>query len=206
LGKIIKGGVHMVRGRRKKLTIDIKDEIIRIWNRRKDMSAKEIQDELRVYLTNSIRKTNSNLDLKDTTGCIASRLPGTSAIEKYMKTIYSQKSKIPLDQPWSIGNGFKYNIPSDVARVIIDSMATFKEPPLKLTVREARWYAYLFPIALPILQKVYQERDELLLKLNMIVQRYASEEKIFESQKKEGEFDTSELDDHYLIVGDWPTY
>jgi hypothetical protein len=50
----------------------------------------------------------------------------------------------PLDRPWTIGLSMKYNIPAEIVPMLLDIKESEKQYYI-LTIRKARWIAYLYP-------------------------------------------------------------
>lgn len=60
----------------------------------------------------------------------------------------------PLDQPWSIGACEKYGIPADMIPVLIQIQQFAQRiPRVKITIRQARWFARLYPTVQKMMTK-----------------------------------------------------
>jgi hypothetical protein len=116
------------------------------------------------------------------------------------RLISEARNKQPseLDQPWSIGANAQYNIPPDIIPVLIRLQRFRRTNQRKggwgeLTIREARWFARLYPVAEPIGNKTLIDDNGRLWLLSLIVSCYVQRERISE-QMNEQYPNTSELD------------
>ena len=124
------------------------------------------------------------------------------------KMISEARNQLPseLDQPWSIGACAQYNIPPDIIPVLI-SLQKLKAPGEgdgvlgKITVREARWVARLFPVAEPLVNKTFVDDESRLWWLSVIVSSYVQRERVSE-QMNEQYPNTSDLDGLYFANED----
>ncbi len=111
-----------------------------------------------------------------------------------------------LDQPWSIGACTQYNIPPDIISVLIRlqklKASRDKEGLLgEITIREAQWVTRLYPVAEPLINKAFGEREGRLRLLSLIVSCYVQKERVSE-QMNEQYPNTSELDRIYFANED----
>jgi hypothetical protein len=111
-----------------------------------------------------------------------------------------------LDQPWSIGACGSYNIPPDIIPVLIRlqklKASGDKECLLgEITIREAQWVTRLYPVAEPLINKAFGEREGRLRLLSLIVSCYVQRERV-SKQMNEQYPNTSELDRIYFANED----
>jgi len=125
-----------------------------------------------------------------------------------VKMISEARNKQPseLDQPWSIGACDEYNIPPDIIPILI-SLQKLKDKDQgesrlwKMTIREARWVARLFPVAEPLVNKAFTDEESSLWWLSLIVSSYIERERVSE-QMNEQYPNTSDLDRLYFANED----
>jgi len=125
-----------------------------------------------------------------------------------VKMISEARNKQPseLDQPWSIGACDEYNIPPDIIPILI-SLQKLKDKDQgesrlwKMTIREARWVARLFPVAEPLVNKAFTDEESSLWWLSLIVSSYMQRERVSE-QMNEQYPNTSDLDRLYFANED----
>jgi hypothetical protein len=116
------------------------------------------------------------------------------------RLISEARNKQPseLDQPWSIGANTQHNIPPDVIPILI-SIQRFcktnqrKDSPGEITIREARWFARLCPVAEPIVNKLLTDEYSRLWLLSLVINCYVQRERVSE-QMNEQHPNTSDLD------------
>jgi len=82
----------------------------------------------------------------------------------------SCKVKYTLDKPWSIGSCIEYDIPADMIPVLIKiqqlrELITQKAQLGQITIRQARWFARLYPSVQRLTKKHYQDIVSAYLKL-----------------------------------------
>ncbi len=110
-----------------------------------------------------------------------------------------------LEQPWSIGACAQYNIPADIIPVLMKmkrQRAPEDEGGLgEITIREAQWVARLFPVAEPLVNKIFVEKESGLWWLSLIVSGYVQRERLSE-QMNEPYPNTSDLDGLYFASED----
>lgn len=113
-----------------------------------------------------------------------------------------------LDQPWNIGACKQYHIPSDIIPVLI-KLQKLRAPSDEagmlgqITIREAQWVARLYPVAMPVIKKVFGDEDENLWWLLLIASGYVQRERVSE-QMNERYPNTSDLDRLYFANDDYP--
>jgi hypothetical protein len=108
------------------------------------------------------------------------------------------KQPSELDQPWSIGANAQYNIPPDINPVLIRIQrfrtTTQRKSGLEeLTIREARWFARLYPVAERVVNNALIDDYGRFWLLSLIVSCYVQRERVSE-QMNEQYPDTSDLD------------
>jgi len=121
-----------------------------------------------------------------------------------VKMISEARNKQPseLDQPWSIGACDEYNIPPDIIPILI-SLQKLKDKDQgesrlwKMTIREARWVARLYPVAEPVIDRLFKNEEGSLWWLSLIVNGYVQRERVSE-QMSEQYPNTSDLDRLYF--------
>jgi len=112
-----------------------------------------------------------------------------------------------LDQPWNIGACDQFNIPADIIPILIKiqklKAANNEEKGTlgKITIREALWVARLFPVAEPLIARLFGGDEDNLWWLTFIVSSYVHREQISE-QMNEQYPDTSDLDGLYFASED----
>jgi hypothetical protein len=112
-----------------------------------------------------------------------------------------------LDQPWNIGACDQFNIPADIIPILIKiqklKAANNEEKDTlgKITIREALWVARLFPVAEPLIARLFVGDEDNLWWLTLIVSSYVHREQISE-QMNEQYPDTSDLDGLYFASED----
>ena len=116
------------------------------------------------------------------------------------RLISEARNKQPseIDQPWSIGANAQYNIPPDIIPVLIRLQRFRRTNQRKgewgeLTIREARWFARLYPVAEPIVNKTLIDDNGRLWLLSLIITCYVQRERVSE-QMNEQYPNTSDLD------------
>lgn len=177
------------RGRPEKLTKELQRSLLNIRDYHPDLTAGDIQGELRRILTDGIKKKHPEWTDKQINGEVAECLPGESTIQKYLKDTKNN----PLDKPWSLGS-LEYGIPPDLVPLIIAldfGLQGLDQP--RLTIREAKWVVRLS--GLPGFKD--SKRDDLLVwaKFFALCER---------ASRKRGpkasaiEFDSSEFDNGLL--------
>lgn len=108
-----------------------------------------------------------------------------------------------LDQPWSIGACTRYNVPPESIPVLLNvQQLRVNIPKLKeynLTVREALWFARLYPIVEPLIKERYpDDPDTELVLLSVIVNQYVQQERLSELMNEQYP-NTSDLDSTYFV-------
>ena len=103
-----------------------------------------------------------------------------------------------LDQPWSIGANTQYNIPPDIIPILIRIQGSRapdhrKDALGEITIREAKWFTLLFPVADPLVNKTLIDDYGRLWLLSLIISCYVQRERVSE-QMNEQYPDTSDLD------------
>ena len=114
-----------------------------------------------------------------------------------------------LERPWSVGACSQYNIPADIVPVLIKvkqsrarEMKDLDLPVIKLTIREARWFARLRPIVEALTKMRYPfDVEESLRYLQYVVTLYAEKEQVSEILNEQYP-DTSKLDEILLVNED----
>lgn len=131
--------------------------------------------------------------------------------ETLIRMVSEARNKLPseLDQPWSIGACTQYNIPPDIIPVLISLQklkATDDEKSSlgKITIREARWVARLYPAAEPVINKIFANEEGRLWWLSVIASGYVQRERVSE-QMNEQFPNTSDLDSLYFTSEDFLT-
>jgi len=121
-----------------------------------------------------------------------------------VKMISEARNKQPseLDQPWSIGACDEYNIPPDIIPTLIrlqklKAVYDEGESPGKITIKEARWVARLYPVAEPVIDRLFKNEEGSLWWLSLIVNSYVQRERVSE-QMSEQYPNTSDLDRLYF--------
>ena len=126
-----------------------------------------------------------------------------------VRMISEARNKQPseLEKPWSIGACAHYNIPPDIIPILIMLQRlkadSDEEKSLgKITIREARWVAQLYPAAEPVINKIFTNEEEELWWLSVIVNGYVQRERVSE-QMNEQYPNTSDLDRLYFANEDF---
>lgn len=124
------------------------------------------------------------------------------------RMISEARNKQPseLEKPWSIGACVHYNIPPDIIPILIrlqklKAAGDEEGSPGKITIREARWVARLYPAAEPVINKIFTNEEELWW-LSIIVNGYVQRERVSE-QMNEQYPNTSDLDRLYFTNEDF---
>lgn len=162
----------MDRGRPEKLTDELKTYITGILIKHPKRTAKDIRGDVRLHLITIKKKQRPDLPDKEVMRTVDSEeLPGESVITKYLTPIKSQlKKPSHFDNPWSIGSCIKYDIPADMIPVLIKiqqvrELVTQKAQLGQITIRQARWFARLYPSVQGLAKKHYQDIVSAMLKL-----------------------------------------
>jgi len=120
------------------------------------------------------------------------------------RMISEARNKQPseLDQPWSIGACSQYNILPDIIPTLIrlqklKAIYDEGESPGNITIREARWVARLYPVAEPVIDRLFKNEEGSLWWLSLIVNGYVQRERVSE-QMNEQYPNTSDLDRLYF--------
>ena len=120
------------------------------------------------------------------------------------RMISEARNKQPseLDQPWSIGACSQYNILPDIIPILIrlqklKAIYDEGESPGNITIREARWVARLYPVAEPVIDRLFKNEEGSLWWLSLIVNGYVQRERVSE-QMSEQYPNTSDLDRLYF--------
>ncbi len=145
----------MDRGRPEKLTSELKNLITKIKTREPKRTAKSIREDVRLHLISQKREQNPQLLDKEIKRIVDNEeLPGESAITKFLTPIVKQL-KIPslLDQSWSIGSCIEYDIPADMIPALIQIQQFAQKLGVKITTRQARWFARLYPTVQKMMTK-----------------------------------------------------
>ena len=126
-----------------------------------------------------------------------------------VRMISEARNKQPseLEKPWSIGACAHYNILPDIIPILIRlqklKAAGDKDgSPGKITIREARWVARLYPATEPVINKIFTNEEEKLWWLSVIVNGYVQRERVSE-QMNEQYPNTSDLDRFYFANEDF---
>jgi hypothetical protein len=124
------------------------------------------------------------------------------------RMISEARNKQPseLERPWSIGACAHYGISPDIIPILIrlqklKAASDEEGSPGKITIREARWVARLYPAAEPLIYKETIDNDERLWWLSVIVSGYVQRERVSE-QMNEQYPNTSDLDRLYFTNED----
>jgi len=110
------------------------------------------------------------------------------------------QSKPPIDKPWSIGSCVEYGIPADIIPHLVEEQ---KVCPREQTVRQAIWFARLYPIIDKLIDSAHPDASP-LLRLGyhtFIADQYAECERLSKILGKDHP-DTSDLDKLYFIDGE----
>ena len=120
------------------------------------------------------------------------------------RMISEARNKQPseLDQPWSIGACSQYNILPDIIPTLIrlqklKAVYDEGESTGKITIREAQWVARLYPVAEPVIDRLFKNEEGSLWWLSLIVNGYVQRERVSE-QMSEQYPNTSDLDRLYF--------
>lgn len=114
-----------------------------------------------------------------------------------------------LERPWCIGACSQYNIPANIVPLLIKvrqsrirQMEDVDLPPIKLTIRQAQWFARLQPAVEALVKKVYpSDADKTLRYLEEVVTFYEEKERVSEILNEQYP-DTSKLDDMLFVNED----
>jgi hypothetical protein len=124
------------------------------------------------------------------------------------RMISEARNKQPsdLDQPWTIGACSQYNIPPAIIPVLIKlqkiKLRDAQEGILgKITIREAKWVARLYPAAESVVNRTFIGDESRLSLLSLIVSCYVERERVSE-QMNEPYPNTSDLDILYFANDD----
>lgn len=88
-----------------------------------------------------------------------------NAVQKQIEKIkphYEEMQKRGLDKPWSIGVCEKHQISCNMAPILIREQllrVNTNLGPGHLTIREAKWLTTLYPVMMPVVQRLFS-RDE----------------------------------------------
>ena len=138
------------------------------------------------------------------------RMGDVSPTEDTLARMISEaRNKQPseLEKLWSVGACAHYNIPPGIIPILIrlqklkvagDEQDSFG----KITIREARWVARLYPAAEPVINKIFTNEEEKLWWLSVIVNGYVQRERVSE-QMNEQYPNTSDLDRLYFANEDF---
>jgi hypothetical protein len=126
-----------------------------------------------------------------------------------VKLISEARNQQPneLDQPWNIGACAENNIPPGIIPILIKIQklrAAYNKEKRSLgqiTIREARWIARLFPVAEPLVNRIFDDDENRLWWLTVIVSSYVQRERVSE-QMNEQYPNTSDLDGLYFASED----
>lgn len=114
-----------------------------------------------------------------------------------------------LERPWSIGACSQYDIPADIVPLLIKVrqsririMKDVDLPPIKLTIRQARWFARLKPAVEALVKMQYPfDVDKMLWYLEEVVTFYEEKEQVSEILNEQYP-DTSKLDEMLFVNAD----
>jgi hypothetical protein len=114
-----------------------------------------------------------------------------------------------LERTWSIGACSQYGIPADIVPLLIKvrqfrirEMKDLDLPPVKLTIRQARWFARLQPAVEALVKTQYPfDMDKMLHYLEEVVAFYVEKEQISEILNEQYP-DTSGLDEMIFVKED----
>lgn len=128
-----------------------------------------------------------------------------------VKMISEARNKQPgeLERPWSIGACSQYGISADIVPLLIKvrqsrirAMKDLDLPPVKLTIRQARWFARLQPAVEALVKTRYPFDVDLVLSfLEEVVSFYVEKEQVSEVLNEQYP-DTSELDEMIFVNED----
>jgi hypothetical protein len=146
--------------------------------------------------------------------------PSLRSYEDYIRKIKAELQRVdPLEKPWSIGDSIKFKIPIDFTSEIIRVQKTYRShligipnnpnPKMKKiyaqtqkelhnwpSIRQARWFTYLYPLVYKIIEEKkpkYLQGDECLGICAMVADQYADRELMSKILGKPTT-DTSDLD------------
>lgn len=185
----------MPRGRRKKLTESVQDEVIRIRNDHPGWTAERIRGELRLTLERQSKKNHPERTGNETYEDVDYyHLPGLSALQKYLKKVKDNPS--PLDKHWSLGSLVEHEIPPDLVPLVMTLDFGLQGQGQRLTIRQARWIVRLS--GLPFFRDSKQDDGQFL----SWVRGFALREQAWEASRNKNKFnsfDTLALDNGLLI-------
>ena len=110
------------------------------------------------YSNNKKAKGKEILQLVNNDPDMKGRKISLSTIQTFLAKWHKQEAAYiaagvsinPLDRPWTIGLSMKYNIPAEVVPMLLDIKKSEKEY-YTLTIRKARWIAYVYPSVIQLL-------------------------------------------------------
>ena len=214
-------------GRNKMLTDDQKrvlEEIKeRAWSQGKNLSGKEIIEQLTQVLVQQLLKSemkvnNKSMSYAEAEGIVLERF-SPSAIIAY-NVILNKELKARRNDPlWSIGTLLKTEIPTSMIgmllgywRKLTDNKTGGGDISKRLTIRRVRWMARLFPYFEDVWESKYLQEyegkksgtpeyeDIKIGTLSRLADIYAERQEI---TKETGEpFDTRDLDTKFFVKGD----
>lgn len=161
----------MPRGRPKKLTLDIRNKIIRELEKHPNFKAPSMRKHLSRMYREKLRKEGisdtviqASVDHYD-----KEILPGESSIQKFIAEIKPELEE--LDKPWSVSALAydDYDIESEALPVVMKAWATALEQDNPLTIRQVKWIARLYCL--------WGETDYDVYVILEIARDYASREK-----------------------------
>lgn len=164
----------------------------------KDAPAKEIQERVNSWLKD-VKHSNREVSLSTVQRELA----------KYHKKEKEKEGEPnPIDQPWTIGACAtpEYNIPADMIPVLIKEQELRMKcnlGPGNLTIREALWFARLYPVLSQIAQKLFPGDNPLIWHgmVSIASRQYAYKEQVGELMSEQY-FDTKDLDYWFFIKED----
>jgi hypothetical protein len=170
---------------------EVKDKIAELYLGDKKASGKEIQNKVNEWL-----KNEKHSDREIALSTVQRELAEHHKKEK-------SRGVSPLDNPWTIGACLGYDIaPTDIPILVELKQILSKESnPRTVTIRQARWFASLYPLGLIVADedKKYRAQD---LKQDLIIfeiaSQYAIKEQIAELMGEDYP-DTRELDEVLFI-------
>lgn len=138
------------------------------------------------------------------------RMGEVSPTEDTLSRMISEaRNKQPseLERPWSIGACAHYGISPDIISILIrlqklKAASDEEGSPGKITIREARWVARLYPAAEPVIDRLFKNEEGSLWWLSLIVNGYVQRERVSE-QMNEQYPNTSDLDRLYFASEDF---
>lgn len=175
---------------RNKVTNDIEDVLYQLINQeldyfdKKKHAAKWYRDETAELLKIPESKNPSLRSYQD-------------RIDLYRRSL---KNKTPLDFPWTIGACVKYNIPAEFIPELLEIKSV---PKTTLTIREALWFVKLYPVLMPVIEKLFPKLDKgaILGRANIVTDQYARAAQIAEALDKP--INTEVFDNIYFIQQDF---